>query len=133
MATGGGSRRQPLTVIITTAGDDKSRIWFEQDFLATNTLEAAADGTHSNDGLFAFVARLDDDDDWQDATLWPKANPNMPQAFPDGVPDWAEGMGTPKDEMAALGGDTGVSFLPKIPKRPFFFRGVEGPRDVFGL
>ena len=56
------------------------------------------DGTHSNDGLFAFVARLDDDDDWQDATLWPKANPNMPQAFPDGVPDWAEGMGTPKLE-----------------------------------
>ena len=98
MTTGGGSRRQPLTVIITTAGDDKSRIWFEQDFLATNTLEAAADGTHSNDGLFAFVARLDDDDDWQDATLWPKANPNMPQAFPDGVPDWAEGMGTPKLE-----------------------------------
>jgi len=98
MTTGSGSRRQPLTVIITTAGDDKSRIWAEQDFLAANTLEAAADGTQQNDNLFAFIARLDEDDNWQDQSLWPKANPNMLTAFPNGVPQWAEGMGTPKLE-----------------------------------
>jgi len=96
MSTGGGSRRQPLTVIITTAGDDKSTIWLEQDDLATRMLDGVEVGQHLNDSLFAFVARIDDDDDPYDESCWPKSNPNMVEAFPGGVPEWAEGLGTPK-------------------------------------
>jgi phage terminase large subunit-like protein len=96
MSTGGGSRRQPLTVIITTAGDDKSAIWLEQDDLATRMLDAVEVGEHPNDSLFAFIARIDEDDDPFDEACWPKGNPNMVEAFPAGVPGWAEGLGTPK-------------------------------------
>jgi phage terminase large subunit-like protein len=96
MSTGGGSRRQPLTVIITTAGDDKSAIWLEQDDLATRMLDAVEVGEHPNDTLFAFVARIDEDDDPYDEACWPKGNPNMVESFPGGVPDWVEGLGTPK-------------------------------------
>lgn len=96
MSTGGGSRRQPLTVIITTAGDDKSTIWLEQDDLATRMLDATEVGEHLNDSLFAFVARIDEDDDPYDEACWPKGNPNMLEAFPGEVPEWVEGLGTPK-------------------------------------
>lgn len=96
MSTGGGSRRQPLTVIITTAGDDKSAIWLEQDDLATRLLDAVEIGESPNDTMFAFVARIDEDDDPFDESCWPKGNPNMVESFPGGVPEWAEGLGTPK-------------------------------------
>ena len=97
MSTGGGSRRQPLTVIITTAGDDKSAIWLEQDDLATRMLDAVEVGEHPNDSLFAFIARIDEDDDPFDEACWPKGNPNMLESFAGGdVPDWVAGLGTPK-------------------------------------
>jgi phage terminase large subunit-like protein len=96
MSTGGGSRRQPLTVIITTAGDDKSTIWLEQDDLATRMLDGVEVEEHLNDSLFAFVARIDEDDDPFDEACWPKANPNMVESFAGEVPEWAEGLGTPK-------------------------------------
>ena len=96
MSTGGGSRRQPLTVIITTAGDEKSAIWIEQDDLATRMLDATEVGEHLNDSLFAFIARVDEDDNPLDEAVWPKANPNMLESFSGDVPEWAAGLGTPK-------------------------------------
>lgn len=97
MTSGSGSRRQPLTLIITTAGDETSVLWNEQDEVATKTLDAAeAENYGTADAVFAYVARIDDDDDPFDETCWPKANPNMFEAFGDTVPDWVRGVGTPK-------------------------------------
>lgn len=76
LSTGGGSRRQPLNVMITTAGDDQSEIWKEEDGYAVRTLEAIVTGNIVDDTLFAYVARIDEADDPFDEACWPKANPN---------------------------------------------------------
>lgn len=77
LSTGSGSREQPLEIIITTAGDDKSTIWQEEDDYATRVVESVLTGDIIDDRLFAFIARLDDEDDPFDEECWPKANPNL--------------------------------------------------------
>lgn len=77
LSTGGASRRQPLEVIITTAGDDKSEIWIEEDAYASKVLESAEGGPIVSDNLFAFIATIDPKDDPFDEANWPKANPNL--------------------------------------------------------
>src|SRR3990172_4860535 len=77
MSTGGASRAQPLEVIITTAGDDKSNIWKEELDYATRIVEAVEAKEIVNDTVFAFVACLDKDDDPFDESVWVKANPNI--------------------------------------------------------
>lgn len=87
-----GSRRQPLTFVITTAGADTASICWEQHDYAVKVLE----GVLVDDTYFAYVATLDvcescrakgrtapDDtcstcDAWTDERAWPKANPNYP-------------------------------------------------------
>lgn len=76
LATGGNSRRQPLSIMITTAGDDHSQIWKEEDKDAVRALESVISGNIVDDSLFAFVARIDEEDDPFDEAVWPKANPN---------------------------------------------------------
>jgi phage terminase large subunit-like protein len=76
LATGGNARRQPLEIMITTAGDDHSEIWKEEDGDAVRTLESVICGNIVDDSLFAFVARIDPEDDPFDEAVWPKANPN---------------------------------------------------------
>ena len=78
MTSAGGSRRQSLVVIITTAGDDKSRIWQRVDTLGCRVLDAVESGEAIADNVFAFIARLDESDDPFDESVWAKANPNMP-------------------------------------------------------
>ncbi len=77
LATGGGSRRQPLEVMITTAGDDKSLLWKEEDDYAVAVLESVLTGNIIDDTYFAFICRLDDEDDVFDEECWAKANPNL--------------------------------------------------------
>jgi phage terminase large subunit-like protein len=76
LATGGGARRQPLEIMITTAGDDRSQIWREEDDYAAKVVESVISGNDNNDKWFVFIARLDDGDDVWDEANWPKANPN---------------------------------------------------------
>lgn len=76
MNTGSGARRQPLMVVITTAGDERSQIWQEEDNFAVKVLEAIDTGNIIDDTYFAFIARIDEDDDPLDEACWPKANPN---------------------------------------------------------
>lgn len=76
LATGGNSRRQPLSIMITTAGDDHSEIWKEEDSDAVRALESVISGNIVDDSLFAFVARIDEEDDPFNEAVWPKANPN---------------------------------------------------------
>lgn len=76
LETGGASRSQPLQVIITTAGDDRSELWKEEDKYAVDVLENAAVGKFIDDTYFAYICRLDEADDIFDPRNWPKANPN---------------------------------------------------------
>jgi phage terminase large subunit-like protein len=77
LSTGSGSREQPLEIIITTAGDDKSTIWQEEDDYAVRVVESVISGDIVDDRLFAFIARIDEEDDPFDEGVWEKANPNL--------------------------------------------------------
>lgn len=77
MSTGGASRTQPLELIITTAGDDKSNIWREELDYATRVVEAVETGEDIGDTVFSYIACLDKDDDPFDEGTWIKANPNL--------------------------------------------------------
>lgn len=71
LRTGSALRSQPLFLVITTAGDDESKLWIEQRKFAVNVLKGDAVADH----LFAFILCIDDDDDIFDEDCWPKANP----------------------------------------------------------
>ena len=70
---GGSSRRQPMSVAITTAGWDRNSICWEQHEIATQIL----DGTFDDWSYFAFITAADQDDDWTDPAVWRKANPSF--------------------------------------------------------
>lgn len=80
METGGGTRRQPLDITITTAGSDYSEIWIAEDGYAVKVLESVITGNVIDDTYFAYIARIDEDDDPYDKACWAKANPGMPVA-----------------------------------------------------
>ena len=71
--TATGARRQPLTVEITTAGSDQESVCFEHHEYSRRILEE----TIEDDSWFAFIASLDEGDDWADPEVWGKANPNL--------------------------------------------------------
>jgi len=73
MTTGMGSRTQPMTVIITTAGTDLAGPCKAKHDYAVKVLE----GTLENDELFCIIYGIDKDDDWTDFEVWKKANPNF--------------------------------------------------------
>lgn len=77
LSSGGGSRRQPLDMIITTAGDDHSQLWIEEDDYAVKVLESVISGNIVDDRMFALVYRIDDNDDPFNEDVWIKANPNL--------------------------------------------------------
>lgn len=70
-----GSRDQPMTVIITTAGSssDKNAVCWERRSYG----EAVLNGTFQDDAEFVYIACLDEGDDWRDESVWIKANPNL--------------------------------------------------------
>lgn len=71
--TSTGARRQPLMIMITTAGYDRESICWEQHEYATRVL----DGTIDDPSYFAYIAGASDDDDWTDPVTWAKANPGL--------------------------------------------------------
>jgi phage terminase large subunit-like protein len=73
MVTGSGSRTQPLHLIITTAGDDKSKLWNDNYDYAVNVLK----GIYKDETLFAAIYEGDETDDPADESLWIKSNPNL--------------------------------------------------------
>ncbi len=68
----GASRRQPLVIAITTAGDGAESVWREWREYGESVVEGVLPG----DGYFVFVAAADPEDDWADEDTWRKANPN---------------------------------------------------------
>ena len=75
METGTSARRQPLIFVITTAGTDQSEtsVCWEQHVYAEQLLR----GVIQDDSYFAFIATMDEGDDWQQERTWFKANPNL--------------------------------------------------------
>jgi phage terminase large subunit-like protein len=71
--TATGSRDQPLLVAITTAGFNQEGICYEVRGHCADLLQ----GLFEDDSYFAFIACIDEDDDWQDESCWIKANPNL--------------------------------------------------------
>ena len=70
-----GSRRQPLIFAITTAGFDQSEAsicWTQQEYC-----QQVLDNLIEDDSYFAFIATLDEGDDWQDEKNYLKSNPNL--------------------------------------------------------
>ena len=98
--TAHGSRRQPLIITITTAGDDTSKLWISVDLMSCEVLDRYKEDDPPGDHRFVFIARLDEkrpcdcggleccpkcdgegevpEDDVYDESNWPKANPNYP-------------------------------------------------------
>ena len=73
LETATGARRQPLIFEITTAGQDRQSICREHHDYSISILE----GTIKDDAWFAYIAALDDGDDWANPKVWRKANPNL--------------------------------------------------------
>lgn len=71
--TATGSRRQPMLFAITTAGFSRHSICWEQRDYGVKILE----GTLEDDTFFAWIATIDEEDDWTDPKCWIKANPNL--------------------------------------------------------
>lgn len=65
------SRRQPLVVMITTAGTVRECIFDDIYAYANNVLE----GTVKNDAFLPVLYELDKTEEWQDIKCWAKANP----------------------------------------------------------
>lgn len=66
------NRKQPLVVIITTAGRDKTLPCFDYRSLCIEILK----GIKIQDDTFAIIYTPDETDDWKHPDTWKKANPN---------------------------------------------------------
>lgn len=73
LETATAARRQPLILAVTTAGFDRHSVCWELHEYGVKVLE----GTVEDDTFFAYIAAIDEGDDWQDEDNWPKANPNL--------------------------------------------------------
>jgi phage terminase large subunit-like protein len=79
LETATGSREQPMIIMITTAGNDRKSVCFEKHEYTRKVLEGWKDGSYTDDTWFGLIYALDDEDkdNWQDESLWIKANPNL--------------------------------------------------------
>ena len=73
MRAGTKGRRQALIFEITNSGYDRHSVCWEHHEYSLKILECHV----PNDDWFAFVAGLDEGDDWRDPKVWVKANPNL--------------------------------------------------------
>ena len=73
LTTSTGSRRQPLIVVITTAGYDRHSICWELHDYAVKV----RDGVIDDPTFLAVIYAADNEDDWTDEAVWRKANPAL--------------------------------------------------------
>ncbi len=74
--TGMGARLQPLMYETTTAGVNRLSVCYQHWDFSTKVLEGAVPFEVA-DRWFAYIATVDEDDDWQDELAWRKANPSL--------------------------------------------------------
>lgn len=70
---GGGTRRQPLTIVITTAGSDKSSVCYEEWEYARKVLTGVID----DPTFLPVIYEMPEGADWQDEAEWFKCNPAL--------------------------------------------------------
>ncbi len=68
-----GARSQPMILMITTAGSDRSGICYEQRDYTIKVLER----TLIDETWFGLIFTIDDGDLWHDPAVWRKSNPNF--------------------------------------------------------
>lgn len=73
MLTGMGARKQPLVLIITTAGSNIEGPCYDKRREVIEMLE----GITPNEELFGWIFTIDEGDDWTKPEVLVKANPNM--------------------------------------------------------
>jgi len=73
----GRARRQPLSLTITTAGDNPMSVCKQEHDYARRIIEGSA----YNPEYFGLIYAADPDDDWTDRRTWEKANPAMGTVF----------------------------------------------------
>jgi len=73
LTTSGGTRSQPLTFAITTAGYDKLSICWEQHVYAKQIL----DGVIDDPTFYPVIFAAEENDDWKNEEVWHKANPAL--------------------------------------------------------
>lgn len=73
LVSGMGARQQPLTFIITTAGNDKFSACFEHRIMCVKVLQ----GILQDQSTFAYIASLDSESEWDKPEMWIKSNPNL--------------------------------------------------------
>lgn len=88
MLTQGGARSQPLTLFITTAGNDNSFLWLEQ----YNYGKGVVSLDFHDESYFFLNYELDEDDDVYDPENWVKANPCLGVTI---MPEYLEDQAKP--------------------------------------
>lgn len=73
LETATGSRRQPLMFAISTSGFNRQSLCYELNEYSQKVLR----GVIEDDSWFGLIYTLDDGDEWDDARVWLKANPNL--------------------------------------------------------
>ena len=73
ITTGSAARSQPLRFTITTAGDNKSTLWKEENAYSIEVVHQRV----KEETYFVFNACVDKDDDPLDEAAWIKAMPNL--------------------------------------------------------
>jgi phage terminase large subunit-like protein len=100
LETSMGARRQPLLIVVTTAGDNTPDTPFEQlDTYAASVVEGFRE-KFLDDGLFVFSCELDPEDDPFDESVAKKANPNLGVSVK--VDFWREQMNKARNDVAFL-------------------------------
>ena len=69
----GDARRQSLTFLITTAGDDLHSVCYQQHQKAQDII----DGRKTDPTFYPVIYGADESDDWTDPEVWKKANPSL--------------------------------------------------------
>lgn len=78
MKTSQGARKNPLAIVITTAGYLQSGYpCYDMRIACKEILR----GYKTNDGQFSAIYDLEEGDDWTDQTIWKKANPSLDAAL----------------------------------------------------
>ena len=77
LRTATGARRQPLLIMITTAGVGHTSFCYKQRLTSERILKRDIE----NDSFFVFIGAIDDPTKWQDENEWYKCNPSLGQTL----------------------------------------------------
>lgn len=73
------TRKNALIFEITNSGHDRTSVCYAHHEMSLKVLQ----GVVKNDAWFAYVAALDEGDDWRDPKVWKKANPGIGVILPE--------------------------------------------------